>query len=144
MTIDSNDFAYGVIGVRKVIDVGVSHRARRDIYRDDAQVHAIRPAILNQRALHDTDESFSIGRDGHPFHSLICQAALSIAGDFGVASRTQILDAEVIGKSEGPDALSRRAVELINGRTIFIWNEDAFAVVRNADRFRIKARIRGI
>jgi hypothetical protein len=47
---------------------------------------------------------------------------------------------EVGGQLEAPDALARRPVELVDVGPVFVGNEHALPVVRDADRFGIEAR----
>ena len=55
--------------------------------------------------------------------------------------RAERRDREIVRQPERSHAHARRAVELVKVRAVLVGDEDAAAVVRDADAFGIEARI---
>src|SRR4051794_36407218 len=127
----------------------------RDIDSDDAHQVAFL-AVLNGRRLQDADECLTVWGNRQPFHPLVIGSAAGIAGnlvlllvladwalvrDIDIAcgnwSARSRCEAGVARQGEAGDALTGRPVELIHVRSVFIGDEDALSIGRNADRFGI-------
>ena len=63
--------------------------------------------VLDQRGLHDADQSFAVGRDGQAFHAFVGGAAGGVAADLVRAHRAQDRREKIVGQLEGSAGASR-------------------------------------
>ena len=118
----------------------------RDVDRDDANGFVGRvglAGVLDERRLHDADQRLAVRRDREAFHALVVGAAARVGARFDGALRGLQCDREIAGQSEGLDQLPGGAIELPHIRAVFVGDEDGLAVIGNANRFGIEARVRG-
>jgi hypothetical protein len=120
----------------------MSGAAGEDIDGDDAEeVGCSVAGVLNERVLHDADESATVGSDGETLHAFVGDAAAGVVSDFRVAEGRELADEELVRKLEGAKAEAVEAEELVDVGAVLIGDEDAEAVVGDADAFRIEAGV---
>ena len=102
---------------------------------------ALLVSVLDERVLHDADQRPAIRSDGQTFHAFIRGAPAGVAGNLGCADRAEVLDVKIIRQTERAQTPARRAIELIEVGTVLVGDEDAAAVVGNADALGIEPGI---
>ena len=117
-------------------------RPDEDVDGDDAEhVRCAVVCVLDERILHDADEGAPVRGDGEAFHAFVGDAAAGVVGDFDGAHGREGADEELVGELEGANAEAAEAEELIDVGAVFVGDEDAEAVVGDADAFRVEAGV---
>src|SRR5882757_2812012 len=139
VVVESSDVADAAAGGQQIC-ILVCCAAGGDVDGDHAQqirCIATLSGILDERVLHNADESLTIGSDGQSFHALVGYAAAGIAGYLRIPGRCQIGYVEALGQLEGAQTLTIEAKELVDIWAVLVGDEDREPVVRNANALRV-------